>query len=210
MKSGAPSSQRLPVERQIYGTQKLLRGRARRPLPRPNDVPRLDAMSGLRRLQSKVAPGIAWRTGDRRPPSAMVARPVRVERGAKRDKQPLKLKQLKSRSTERARRRLPRAAQRQHEHMIRLNNRPVRVLKARLWRQTMFTLGLTRHVAIPACTALALLATVACQNALAQSGLPIRNFRVDVSPLRVNAGDPTASWVQQGLPGQLAKPWRAT
>ena len=28
---------------------------------------------------------------------------------------------------------------------------------------------------------------VACQNALAQSGLPIRNFRVDVAPLRVNA-----------------------
>ena len=69
----------------------------------------------------------------------------------------------------------------------------------------MYTLGLRRRVAIAACAALALLATVACQNALAQSGLPIRNFRVDVAPLRAIAGDPTASWVQQGLPAQLAQ-----
>ena len=66
----------------------------------------------------------------------------------------------------------------------------------------MYTLGLIRRVAI---ALLALLAAVACQHALAQSGLPIRNFRVDVAPLRVNAGDPTASWVQQGLPDQLAQ-----
>ena len=46
---------------------------------------------------------------------------------------------------------------------------------------------------------------VACQNALAQSGLPIRDIRVDVAPLRVSAGDPTASWVQQELPDQLSK-----
>ena len=63
----------------------------------------------------------------------------------------------------------------------------------------MYALGLIRRVAI------ALLAAVACQNALAQSGLPIRNFRVDVAPLRANAGDPTASWVQRGLPDQLAQ-----
>jgi hypothetical protein len=69
----------------------------------------------------------------------------------------------------------------------------------------MNTLGLRRRVAIAACIALALLAAVVSQNALAQSGLPIRNFRVDVAPLRVNAGDPTASWVQQGLPDQLAQ-----
>ena len=69
----------------------------------------------------------------------------------------------------------------------------------------MHTLGLRRRVAIAACTALALLAAVVGQNALAQSGLPIRNFRVDVAPLRVNAGEPTASWVQQGLPDQLAQ-----
>jgi hypothetical protein len=29
--------------------------------------------------------------------------------------------------------------------------------------------------------------------------------RVDVSPLRANAGDPTAAWVEQELPDQLAK-----
>jgi hypothetical protein len=63
----------------------------------------------------------------------------------------------------------------------------------------MHTLGLIRRVAI------ALLAAAAWQNALAQSGLPIRNFRVDVTPLRANAGDPTASWVQRGLPDQLAQ-----
>ena len=63
----------------------------------------------------------------------------------------------------------------------------------------MYAIGLVRRVAI------ALLAAVACQTALAQSGLPIRNFRVDVAPLRVNVGDPTASWVQQGLPDQLAQ-----
>ena len=69
----------------------------------------------------------------------------------------------------------------------------------------MYTLGLRRRVAIAACTALALLAAVVGQNAFAQSDLPMRNFRVDVAPLRVNVGDPTASWVQQGLPDQLAQ-----
>ena len=31
-----------------------------------------------------------------------------------------------------------------------------------------------------------------------------RNIRVDVGPLRAHAGDPTATWVEQALPGQLA------
>ena len=69
----------------------------------------------------------------------------------------------------------------------------------------MYTLGLMRRVTIAAGSAFALLAAVACQNALAQSGHPIRNIQVDVAPLRVNTGDPTASWVQQGLPDQLAQ-----
>src|SRR5271165_4414165 len=63
----------------------------------------------------------------------------------------------------------------------------------------MYTPGLIPRVAI------ALLAAVACQNALAQSGLPIHNIQVDVVPLRGNAGDQTASWVQQRLPDQLAQ-----
>jgi hypothetical protein len=63
----------------------------------------------------------------------------------------------------------------------------------------MSTLNLIRW------TAFALLAAVACQSALAQSGLPVRNIRVDAAPLRANAGEPTASWVRQGLPDQLAQ-----
>jgi hypothetical protein len=69
----------------------------------------------------------------------------------------------------------------------------------------MSALGLIRRAAVAACGTLALFAEVACQSALAQSGLPIHDIRVDVAPLRANAGDPTASWVQQELPGQLAK-----
>jgi hypothetical protein len=63
----------------------------------------------------------------------------------------------------------------------------------------MYALGLIGRIGF------ALLATVACQSALAQSGHPIRNFRIDVAPLRVNVGDPTAAWVQQELPNQLAQ-----
>jgi hypothetical protein len=68
----------------------------------------------------------------------------------------------------------------------------------------MSTLGLVRGVAVAACGAFPLLAAVASQSALAQSHPPIRNIQVDVAPLRANAGDPTAAWVQQGLPGQLS------
>jgi hypothetical protein len=48
-------------------------------------------------------------------------------------------------------------------------------------------------------------AVIATKAALAQSGLPVRNIRVDVAPLRANAGDPTATWVEQELPRQLAQ-----
>ena len=69
----------------------------------------------------------------------------------------------------------------------------------------MSTLQSIRRATAAKCGAFVLLSAVACQNALAQSGLPIRDIRVDVSPLRVEAGDPTAAWVQQELPDQLAK-----
>ena len=69
----------------------------------------------------------------------------------------------------------------------------------------MSTLASTRRLAIPACGALAVLAAIAWQSAVAQSGIPIRDIRVDVAPLRANAGDPTASWVQQELPDQLTQ-----
>jgi hypothetical protein len=69
----------------------------------------------------------------------------------------------------------------------------------------MSVVGLIRCKGIAASAAAVLLAVMASQEALAQSGLPIRNIQVDVAPLRVNAGDPTATWVQERLPDQLAK-----
>jgi hypothetical protein len=69
----------------------------------------------------------------------------------------------------------------------------------------MSSIGLMRRVAIAAGSAFALFAGVASQNAVAQSRPPIRNIQVDVTPLRANAGDPTASWVERELPGQLTQ-----
>ena len=69
----------------------------------------------------------------------------------------------------------------------------------------MSALGPLRRVAIAAFGALLLLAAVASQSAVAQSRPSMRNIQVDVAPLRANAGEPTASWVQQTLPGELAR-----
>ena len=41
--------------------------------------------------------------------------------------------------------------------------------------------------------------------ARAQPGIRFRAIHVDVSPLRAMVGDPTASWVEQELSGQLAQ-----
>jgi predicted NBD/HSP70 family sugar kinase len=65
--------------------------------------------------------------------------------------------------------------------------------------------GFARRAVVAACGAFALVLTVSGQNALAQKGLAVRNFRVDVSPLRANAGDPTAAWVEQELSRRLAQ-----
>ena len=59
----------------------------------------------------------------------------------------------------------------------------------------------TRRAVIAACAACA----IASCAALAQSGQAVRNIRVDVGPLRANAGDPTATWVEQELPRRLAQ-----
>ena len=56
-----------------------------------------------------------------------------------------------------------------------------------------------------ALSALALGVTALSQDAHAGSAATFRDIRVDVQPLRANAGDPTATWVQQDLPGQLAQ-----
>ena len=69
----------------------------------------------------------------------------------------------------------------------------------------MTSLQSIRRIAIAIGGAVALLAGSAWQSAIAQPRFPIRNVQVDVAPLRANVGDPTASWVQQELPGQLAQ-----
>ncbi len=53
--------------------------------------------------------------------------------------------------------------------------------------------------------ALALCIASLSQGALAGSAPTFRNIRIDVQPLRANAGDPTATWVQQDLTSQLAQ-----
>jgi hypothetical protein len=69
----------------------------------------------------------------------------------------------------------------------------------------MTTPELDRRAAIAACGAFALVASTASKPALAQRGLAVRNIRVDVAPLRANAGEPTASWVEHELTRALAR-----
>lgn len=42
-------------------------------------------------------------------------------------------------------------------------------------------------------------------RALADTAVRFREIRVDVAPLRASAGDPTADWVEQELPGDLTR-----
>ena len=56
-----------------------------------------------------------------------------------------------------------------------------------------------------ACGAFALLTVMWGEAALAQSRPAVGAIRVDVAPLRAAAGDPTATWVEQELPRQLAE-----
>jgi hypothetical protein len=68
----------------------------------------------------------------------------------------------------------------------------------------MSTIPWNRRAAIAGCGAVALL-TMMRGGALAQSNLAVGAIRVDVAPLRASAGDPTASWVEQELPRELAQ-----
>jgi hypothetical protein len=61
------------------------------------------------------------------------------------------------------------------------------------------------RLAPAASLALALFVAVFSQAALAQSAPTFRDIHVDVQPLRANAGDPTATWVQEDLQAQLAQ-----
>jgi len=63
----------------------------------------------------------------------------------------------------------------------------------------------TRRAAIATFGVVALSAAIGGRAALSQSGQAVRNIRVDVAPLRANAGDPTATWVEQELPRRLAQ-----
>jgi hypothetical protein len=64
---------------------------------------------------------------------------------------------------------------------------------------------MTRRDALAAFGTIALPSVVAVRGAHAQAGVRFRDIVVDVAPLRVWAGDPTAAWVQQELPGALAQ-----
>ena len=61
------------------------------------------------------------------------------------------------------------------------------------------------RAATAALLAFGLLVAAGGQDTFAQTAQSFRDIRVDVAPLRANAGDPTAAWVQQQLPGQLAQ-----
>ena len=69
----------------------------------------------------------------------------------------------------------------------------------------MSTPRLTRRVAVTAAGAMILAAAVASPAAIARARISPPGIHVDVGPLRENAGEPTASWVAEALPGQLAQ-----
>jgi len=61
------------------------------------------------------------------------------------------------------------------------------------------------RAALAASLALALSLAPFSQGARAESAPTFRDIRVDVQPLRANAGDPTATWVQEDLQRDLAQ-----
>ena len=68
-------------------------------------------------------------------------------------------------------------------------------------------MSISRFFNRAAAVALLAILSIAALNgaAFAQSTPTFRDIRVDVQPLRANAGDPTATWVQEDLRGQLAQ-----
>jgi len=69
----------------------------------------------------------------------------------------------------------------------------------------MSTSRIFNRLALAASLALALFVSAFGPGALAQSAPTFRDVHVDVQPLRANAGDPTATWVQEDLTSQLAQ-----
>lgn len=68
----------------------------------------------------------------------------------------------------------------------------------------MSILQISRRVA-PLALATVLSIAALGEAASAQPAPAFRDVRVDVQPLRANAGDPTATWVEQDLTRQLAR-----
>ncbi len=68
----------------------------------------------------------------------------------------------------------------------------------------MWASGASRRAATLAFGALIVAAAVVGRDATARPAQPFPNIKVDVSPLRANSGDPTATWVAEGLPGAIA------
>lgn len=68
-------------------------------------------------------------------------------------------------------------------------------------------MSISRFFNRAAAVALLAILSIAALNgaAFAQSTPTFRDIRVDVQPLRANAGDPTATWVQEDLRNQLAQ-----
>jgi hypothetical protein len=69
----------------------------------------------------------------------------------------------------------------------------------------MSAFRLTRRAWLIALGALALQGCASAIPTVATSSVRIRAIKVDVSPSRASMGDPTAAWVEQALPGALAK-----
>ncbi len=69
----------------------------------------------------------------------------------------------------------------------------------------MSTSKLTRRVAFAALGAVTLAGAAASHGVFARAMTSPPGIHVDVEPLRANAGDPTATWVAEYLPGQLAQ-----
>jgi hypothetical protein len=65
--------------------------------------------------------------------------------------------------------------------------------------------GIFCRASVAALWAVSLVAAAGGESAVAQPAAVFRDIRVDVQPLRANAGDPTAAWAQQDLQGQLAQ-----
>ena len=67
----------------------------------------------------------------------------------------------------------------------------------------MSNLKMTRRAALGAFGAAVLIPAIALSGAEAR--FAAGGISVDVAPLRANAGDPTAAWVERALPGALAQ-----